>query len=74
MKSKDQLIEELKRILKENSVLTDIEDRYVYSFEKIFMEPAYPLPDIVVKVSSLKEVEELSELVEKEGVQLIKRG
>ncbi|MFX1252616.1 MAG: (Fe-S)-binding protein [Promethearchaeota archaeon] len=74
MKPKDQLIEELKRILKENSVLIDMEDRYVYSFEKIFMEPAYPLPDIVVKVTSLKEAEEISELVEKEDAQLIKRG
>ncbi|MFX0065323.1 MAG: hypothetical protein ACFFC7_24395, partial [Candidatus Hermodarchaeota archaeon] len=74
MTTKNELIEQLKRILNASHVLTDLEDRYVYSFEKIFMEPVYPLPDIVVKVSSLKEAEGISELVEKENAQLIKRG
>ncbi|MFW9991069.1 MAG: (Fe-S)-binding protein [Candidatus Odinarchaeota archaeon] len=74
MESKNEITEQLNRILKEDRVLTDIEDRYVYSFEKIFEKPAYPAPNIVVKVFSLEEEEEISKLAEKEGFLLIKRG
>ena len=38
MKSEKEIIELLNGILEEKLVLTDIEDRYVYSHEKIFLE------------------------------------
>ena len=51
-----ELINQLKQFLKENNILTDLEDRYVYSFEKIFLDQTYPTPDIVVRISSLEDV------------------
>ncbi len=74
MDSKNRIIEQLNRILKESQVLTDLEDRYVYSFEKIFLDQTYSKPDIIVRVSSLKEEKEVIELLEKENAILVKRG
>jgi len=55
MEYKNQIADKLKQILNESQVLTDLEDLYVYSFEKVFLNQNYPKPDIVVKVYSLKE-------------------
>ncbi|MFX1410787.1 MAG: (Fe-S)-binding protein [Promethearchaeota archaeon] len=74
MNSKERIIEQLNRILKENQVLTDLEDLYVYSFEKIFIDKYYPKPDIVIRVFSQKEENEVIELAEKESAVVIKRG
>ncbi len=74
MKLKNNIITRLKQNLKESQILTDLEDRYVYSFEKIFLDPTYPKPDFVVKVSSLKEENDIVDLFEKENVVLIKRS
>ncbi len=74
MVSQKTLIEQLKRTSTKIHVLTDLEDRYVYSFEKIFMDQAYPMPDIVVKVYTSDQKEKILESVEKENVTLIQRG
>lgn len=74
MKIKNDFVAQLKQNLKESQILTDLEDCYVYSFEKFFLDPAYPKPDVVVKVSSLKEKNIFLDLIEKEDVVLIKRG
>lgn len=74
MVSQKTLIEQLKQTSTKIHVLTDLEDRYVYSFEKIFMDQAYPMPDIVVKVYSLDQKEKILKIVGKENVTLIQRG
>jgi len=74
MVSQKTLVEELKQTSTKIHVLTDLEDRYVYTFEKIFMDQVYPLPDIVVKVYSLDQKEKIFEVVKKEKVTLIQRG
>jgi glycolate oxidase len=74
MNSKDRITEQLKRIVKEDNVLADLEDRYVYSYEKIFLDRFYIQPDIIVRVSSLEEEKEVIEFLEKENVILVKRG
>ncbi|MFX1288700.1 MAG: 4Fe-4S dicluster domain-containing protein, partial [Promethearchaeota archaeon] len=74
MESKNQIVDKLKQILKESQVLTDLEDIYVYSFEKVYLNQNCPKPDIVVKVHSLKEENEVMELAKKENAVLIKRG
>ena len=74
MESKNQIADKLKQILSESQVLTDLEDIYVYSFEKVFLNQNYPKPDIVVKVYSLKEENEVMELAERENAVLVKRG
>ena len=74
MKLKNDIITLLKQNLKEGHILTDVEDCYVYSFEKIFLDPAYPKPDVVVRIGSLKEEKDVMDLLEKENVTVIKRG
>lgn len=74
MNSKDRITEQLKRIVKKDQVLPDLEDRYVYSFEKIFLDRFDIQPDIIVRVSSLKEENEVKRFIEKEDAILIERG
>ncbi|MFX0043910.1 MAG: (Fe-S)-binding protein, partial [Candidatus Hodarchaeota archaeon] len=74
MNSKDRIAEQLKWIVTEDKVLTDLEDRYVYSFEKLFLDRFEIQPDIIVRLSSLKEEKEVIEVLEKQNVILIKRG
>jgi len=68
-----QVTKHLKQIVKPKQVLTDPEDLYVYSFEKIY-EKQKPKPDIVVKTLSPEKAKEILELAEKEGFTVIKRG
>lgn len=68
-----QVIERLKQIVKSEQILTDPEDLYVYSFEKIF-EKQNPVPDIVVKTLSPKEAQKILELAENEGFTVVKRS
>lgn len=63
----------LKHIVKPKQVLTDPEDLYVYSFEKIY-EKQKPKPDIVVKTLLSEEAKEILKLAAKEGFTVIKRG
>jgi len=63
----------LKQIVKPERVLTDPEDLYVYSFEKVY-EKQKPKPDIVVKTLSPEKTKEIFELAQKEGFTVIKRG
>ena len=74
MNSKDRITEKLKQLVKETQVLTDLEDRYVYSFEKIFLDRFEIKPDIIVRVSSLKEENKVKRFIEKEDVILLERG
>ncbi|MCK4482066.1 (Fe-S)-binding protein, partial [Candidatus Bathyarchaeota archaeon] len=68
-----QVTERLKQIVKPNQILTDPEDLYVYSFEKIF-EKQKPKPDIVVKTLSSEKTKEILTLARKDGFTVIKRG
>ncbi len=74
MNSKNEIIEKINSILEEGQILTDLEDLYVYSFEKIFLEQNYIKPDIVVRTSSLSEENKLKKLAKKEDFLLIERG
>jgi glycolate oxidase len=74
MEVQKTLIEQLIRTSPKIHVLTDLEDRYVYSFEKIFLNQAYPMPDIVVKVYSSEQKEKILEIIKKEKLTLIQRG
>lgn len=74
MNSRNELIKKLNQIILKGQILTDLEDLYVYSFEQIFLDQKYIKPDIVVRVSSSEEENELKKLVEKEDFLLIERG
>jgi len=68
-----QVIKHLRQIVKPEQILTDPEDLYVYSFERIF-EKQNPMPDIVVRIISSKKTREIFELAGKEGFTVVKRG
>ncbi|MFX1378191.1 MAG: (Fe-S)-binding protein [Promethearchaeota archaeon] len=74
MNSRNGLIEKLNGIIKKGQILTDLEDLYIYSFEQIFLDQKSTKPDIVVRVSSSDEENELRKLAEKEDIILIERG
>ncbi len=74
MNSRNKFIEKLNQIVSKGQILTSLEDLYVYSFEQIFLEQKYLKPDIIVRVSSLVEENELKKLAEEEDVILIERG
>jgi glycolate oxidase len=54
-------------------ILTDTEDQYVYSFEKVFSDPVYPKPDIIIKAKP-EETEKIAKWAKNEGIDLIQRG
>ena len=74
MNSKIKIIEKLNQIIKKGQVLKDLEDRYVYSFEKIFLDQEDIKPDIVIRSASLEERIDIKKLAEKEDIILIERG
>ena len=68
-----QVTKRLRQIVKPKQILTDPEDLYVYSFEKIY-EKQKSTPDIVVRTLSSEKAKEILELAGKEGFTVIKRG
>ncbi|MFX1567721.1 MAG: (Fe-S)-binding protein [Promethearchaeota archaeon] len=74
MKPKDIIAEELKQFVKKDQILTDLEDCYVYSFEKIFLNRFDTQPDIIVRVTSINEKNEIKSFLEREDTILIERG
>ncbi|MFW9828184.1 MAG: (Fe-S)-binding protein [Candidatus Thorarchaeota archaeon] len=74
MSLKNRITKVINQTLPSVQVLTDLEDIYVYSFEKIFLEQNNLAPNMVIRVSSLKEEKEVRKLVKKEGAFLIERG
>jgi len=68
-----QLIQQLKQIVKPEQILTDPEDLYVYSYEKIF-EKQNLIPNIVVKTFSSMEIQKIFELAARMGFAAVQRG
>ncbi len=68
-----QVIKHLKQMVKPEQILTDPEDLYIYSFEKIF-EKQNLMPDIIVKTLSSKETQRILELARERGFTAAKRG
>ena len=68
------LAKELKEFIEEECVLTDVEDRYVYSFEKIYLKKAYPMPDIVVRVLTPENASKVMNFGKENGIKVIQRG
>jgi len=74
MPLKSSVLEGFKRIVGETNVLTDAEDLYVYSFEHYFRVPQHRRLDVVVRVSSDEQERKVTELAEREGLNLVRRG
>jgi Fe-S oxidoreductase len=71
---KARITEYLKQIVGPANVLVDVEDLYVYSYERLFRKPRYSRLDGVVRVVSDEQAREVLELAEREGFTLIRRS
>jgi len=74
MPLRNSVIQGLKSIAGEASVLTDAEDLYVYSFEQFFRKRQYPKLDAVVKAASNAQIKEIIELAGRENIEIMRRG
>ncbi len=68
------VIRKLTEIVGPKRVLTDPEDLYVYSFEKIFENAKYSNFNAVVKATSTDEITQIEKLAETEGFTISRRG
>jgi len=68
-------IEEVARTFGPESVLTDYEDLYVYSYEKLFLggKQRFRMPKAVVKIQSSEGFRKILELAERHGIEVISR-
>jgi len=74
MALRNHTIRKLTEIVGPERVLTDPEDLYVYSFERLYEEPKYLNFDAVVKAASEDEVARIAELAAAERFSVIHRG
>jgi heterodisulfide reductase subunit D len=68
------IADDLRQIVGPENVLTDIEDLYVYSYEHVFRKQQYPKLDVVLRVSSKEQAQEVFELAKKKGFTVIRRS
>ena len=69
-----ETINSLQEIVGKANVLTDINDLYAYSFERIYRARWIPKIDAVVKTESLKETRAVKRLADEEGFIVAQRG
>ncbi|MHA1966310.1 MAG: (Fe-S)-binding protein [Candidatus Hodarchaeales archaeon] len=73
MKSTNEVLQHISQYFEDWQVLTDIEDKYVYSFEKIYNKTAYSLPDIVVRIDQSDNSIKFLEWTKDQNLNLISR-
>lgn len=74
MPLKDSVINSLRKTVGNSNVLTDPEDLYVYSFEYLFRQKQYPQLEAVVKPSSNRQIKEILEIAQTDGVEAVRRS
>ena len=67
-------IEQLKKIVSSNNVLTDVEERYVYALDATNKQNIENLPDAVVFVETVEQVQEVMKLCYNSELSVIARG
>lgn len=68
------LIDDFKRIVGAENVLTDAEDIYVYSFEHFFRKKRYTNLAAVIRVTNEKELKRVEELARDKGITWLRRS
>lgn len=69
-----KIIEEIKRIVSSNNVLTDMEERYVYALDATNKQNIENLPDVVVFVETVEQVQQILKLAYKNEIPVVPRG
>lgn len=67
-------IEKLKQIVSDQNVLTDLEERYVYALDATNKQNVENLPDVVVFVQTVEQVQEIMKLAWEKEIPVIARG
>ena len=73
-KTKNNIAEDFRQIVGHENVLTDIEDLYVYSYEQFFRKRQYPKLNVIVRVNSNEQAQQVMELARKEKFTIIHRS
>ncbi len=68
------IIDNLGQIVGAENVLADVEDLYVYSYERIFRKQQYSTLDFILRVSSKEQVQEICRLAKKKDFTVIRRS
>lgn len=69
-----KIIDELKRIVSSANVLTDIEERYVYALDATNKSNIEQLPDVIVFVETVEQVQRVVKHAYKNNIPIIARG
>lgn len=69
-----KIIEELKQIVSSQNVLTDFEERYVYALDATNKSNIEQLPDVVVFVQTIEQVQKIMRLAYTNEIPVIARG
>lgn len=70
----NKIIEKIKQIVTAQNVLTDVEERYVYALDATNKQNIERLPDVVVFVESVEEVQQVVKLAYENEIPVIARG
>ena len=69
-----KIVEKIKQIVSAENVLTDMEERYVYAQDATNKQNIANLPDVVVFVESIKQVQQIMKLAYENKIPVIARG
>lgn len=69
-----KIIEKLKKIVSSDNVLTDVEERYVYALDATNKQNIECLPDVVVFVENIEQVQAVVQLAWENNIPVIARG
>lgn len=69
-----KIIEQIKKIVSDKNVLTDLEERYVYALDATNKQNIENLPDLVVFVENTEQVQQILKLAYENEIPVIARG
>lgn len=74
MSINNKLIEQLKQIVSAQNVLSELEERYVYALDATNKQNIENLPDVVVFVETIEQVQQIMKLAYENEISVIARG
>lgn len=69
-----KIIEKIKQIVSSKNVLTELEERYVYALDATNKQNIEKLPDVVVFVETIEQVQQIVKLAYENEIPIIARG
>jgi len=73
-KTKTNIAKDLRQVVGPENILADMEDIYVYSYERIFGKRQYPELDLIVRINSNEQSQQVMELARKENFTVVRRS